>query len=316
MTNAVRHTGGDALPRLDRGRRSRRASIDVRDDGARPRPPTARPASGCAPCAERAAELGGTCAVESLDRRWHGWCAPAAPRLRSARMIRLILADDHPVFADGLRAVFDAEPDLRCWRWRPPDGRRLAAHRAPPGRRGPGHHDAGRRRPVGLRRNAGRGAAHPGADAHHVRRRRERARRAAGGRVRLHAQGRRDRTRSWRPSAPSPAARPCSAPASPAGCSSTSRTAARPRAVPAADRAGARGAAAARRRPRQRRRSPAAWGSAARPSATTSRTSSPSCTCPTGPARSSGPGTPASAVDHDRAADRRRRPGHDPVGAS
>lgn len=27
-------------------------------------------------------------------------------------MIRLILADDHPVFASGLHAVFDAEPDL------------------------------------------------------------------------------------------------------------------------------------------------------------------------------------------------------------
>ena len=27
-------------------------------------------------------------------------------------MITLILADDHPVFASGLRAVFDAEPDL------------------------------------------------------------------------------------------------------------------------------------------------------------------------------------------------------------
>lgn len=27
-------------------------------------------------------------------------------------MIRLILADDHPVFASGLRAVFEAEPDL------------------------------------------------------------------------------------------------------------------------------------------------------------------------------------------------------------
>ena len=27
-------------------------------------------------------------------------------------MITLILADDHPVFASGLRAVFEAEPDL------------------------------------------------------------------------------------------------------------------------------------------------------------------------------------------------------------
>ena len=27
-------------------------------------------------------------------------------------MITLILADDHPVFASGLRAVFDAEPDI------------------------------------------------------------------------------------------------------------------------------------------------------------------------------------------------------------
>ena len=27
-------------------------------------------------------------------------------------MIRLILADDHPVFVSGLRAVLDAEPDL------------------------------------------------------------------------------------------------------------------------------------------------------------------------------------------------------------
>ena len=27
-------------------------------------------------------------------------------------MIRLVLADDHPVFAAGLRAVFDAEEDL------------------------------------------------------------------------------------------------------------------------------------------------------------------------------------------------------------
>jgi DNA-binding NarL/FixJ family response regulator len=27
-------------------------------------------------------------------------------------LITLILADDHPVFASGLRAVFDAEPDM------------------------------------------------------------------------------------------------------------------------------------------------------------------------------------------------------------
>ena len=27
-------------------------------------------------------------------------------------MIRIVLADDHPVFAAGLRAVFDAEDDL------------------------------------------------------------------------------------------------------------------------------------------------------------------------------------------------------------
>ena len=27
-------------------------------------------------------------------------------------MIRLILADDHPVFASGLRAVLEAEPDI------------------------------------------------------------------------------------------------------------------------------------------------------------------------------------------------------------
>ena len=27
-------------------------------------------------------------------------------------MITLILADDHPVFGSGLRAVFDAEPDM------------------------------------------------------------------------------------------------------------------------------------------------------------------------------------------------------------
>jgi DNA-binding NarL/FixJ family response regulator len=27
-------------------------------------------------------------------------------------LITLILADDHPVFASGLRAVFEAEPDV------------------------------------------------------------------------------------------------------------------------------------------------------------------------------------------------------------
>ena len=44
--------------------------------------------------------------------RWHGGPGdPAAGHGRPA-MIRIVLADDHPVFAAGLRAVFDAENDL------------------------------------------------------------------------------------------------------------------------------------------------------------------------------------------------------------
>ena len=66
--------------------------------------------------------------------------------------------------------------------------------------------------------------------------------------------------------------------------------------VPAAHRAGARGARTGRGRPLERPDRRRAVPLTRRPSATTSRTSSPSCTSPTAPRPSSGPATPASAA--------------------
>src|SRR6185503_17297735 len=45
-------------------------------------------------------------------RRRHTGTRPPTARRGSTAMIRLMLADDHPVYAAGLRAVLDAEPDL------------------------------------------------------------------------------------------------------------------------------------------------------------------------------------------------------------
>ena len=69
-------------------------------------------------------------------------------------MITLILADDHPVFSTGLRAVFAAEPDLTVLAVVATGRRRWRRCRAPAGRRRPRHRHARRRRAVGLRRAA------------------------------------------------------------------------------------------------------------------------------------------------------------------
>ena len=78
-------------------------------------------------------------------------------------MITIVLADDHPVFAAGLRAVFDAEDDLEVLAVAATgraalDGGEPARAR----RRRARPVDARRRRAVGLRRSCSARAAAPG----------------------------------------------------------------------------------------------------------------------------------------------------------
>ena len=86
-------------------------------------------------------------------------------------MIKLILADDHPVFVSGLRAVFDAEDDITVMAVAT-NGREAvrAATEHQPDVAVLDLEHARRRRIMGLRSASGGRIGDPSADPHHVRR--------------------------------------------------------------------------------------------------------------------------------------------------
>ena len=146
---ARRHRAGRGVAA---GRRRRTWSSRVRDsgagvDGTRPagdRPLTMR---------ERADELGGAVTVDSAPGR--GTTVTARLPLReSARRgahvsepLRVVLADDHPMFREGLRFTLEREPDLAVVGEAADRDRGRAAGRGARSRRrrhGPGHARAGR----------------------------------------------------------------------------------------------------------------------------------------------------------------------------
>ena len=112
----------------------------------------------------------------------------------AGQRIRVLLADDQALLRAGFRMLLAAADDIEVVAEAANGGcGRRPGPRAPPGRGADGPADARRGRahrdrPDHRRPGAGRG---PGRGAHHVRRRRERLRRAAGRRQRLPCQGRR-----------------------------------------------------------------------------------------------------------------------------
>ena len=102
-------------------------------------------------------------------------------------MIKLILADDHPVFVSGLRAVFDSEEDLAVMAVATTG--RKAVDAATEHQPDVAVLDLNMPDGDGLWPAPGGGVGHACAHPHHVRRRRERTRRAPSRGIRLHAQG-------------------------------------------------------------------------------------------------------------------------------
>ena len=109
MTNAVRHSGGSRCTvsvvvngRGSRGRRPRRRIGPVCRSGPRRRAPVDARAGGRARRAVRGA----------VDARGHRGQGDAPDRPGDAAVIRVVVADDHPVFLGGLRTVLDAEDDV------------------------------------------------------------------------------------------------------------------------------------------------------------------------------------------------------------
>ena len=191
LTNVVRHAEArTACVRLAVDPES--LTVEITDDG-RGLPPDLVAGVGLSSMRERAAEMGGTCAVQAAHR---GRCARGRrpPAGRGVRVVplRVMVVEDHPLFRKGVVALLEAVPDFsvagvavsgeeavaraaRAAAGRRPDGSPAARderHRGDPGdrRRPPGRAGA-RAQPV-----RGRGLGVPG---------------AARRRPRLRAQGRR-----------------------------------------------------------------------------------------------------------------------------
>jgi DNA-binding NarL/FixJ family response regulator/signal transduction histidine kinase len=87
--------------------------LEIQDDGVGAR--GASSGLGLHTVAERASEIGGTCAITTPGRRRDDrHRGPAAPPGRGRPMtpaIRILIADDHPLFRAGLRALLDSVSD-------------------------------------------------------------------------------------------------------------------------------------------------------------------------------------------------------------
>ena len=197
LGNALRHSGAERIDGHAR-RRRRRLFLKVTDDGCGfdPAGPEVRGQRlGLTSMEERATELGGTLTVSSTLGRGHDR-APGG-----ARVIRVLLADDHAVVRQGLRTFLDLQDDIEVVA-EAGDGEAAvdAARRTDP------DVDPARPRDAPARRR-GRAEAparepRAGHRAHELRRRRQALRGAARGRRGLSAQGRRAAPSSCARSAP------------------------------------------------------------------------------------------------------------------
>ena len=106
LTNVVRHSDAKlASVRLaaDDGA----LEMIITDDGSSIAPWS--PGLGLASIKTRASEVGGVLRGGSNRR---GWSGDRRPPARSQSMIKVLVADDHPVVRDGLRALFAEYPNI------------------------------------------------------------------------------------------------------------------------------------------------------------------------------------------------------------
>ena len=261
--NALRHSRGaparSSLSALQR----RSGSWSRSPTTARGAAPTPRPGVGMVSMRERAAELGGTARRRRRPRAAGRRCGPACRWRRAVTATGCVIVDDHPVFRAGVvdRARRPADDiDVVGAGRRRRGGARRSSPRLPPDVVADGPADAraaaGSPATAGI---AGRAPGHRGRRADHERRRRLGLRRAAGRGARLPAQGVRRRRHRPRGARPSPAARRSSARGSPTGCwPSSPPSRGTPAAVPlpGAHRPRARGARPGRARAAATARSP------------------------------------------------------------
>ena len=130
---------------------------------------------------ERAEELGGTCAILSWPRQWHAHCGTCYHSPRSNLVdrqyrqhedsLRVLIADDHPIFRDGIRALLASVPDFEI-AGEAATGEEAIAEAADIAARCGAHgsSDAGNRRCRGDTTDSLRQPPHPCADRHNVRR--------------------------------------------------------------------------------------------------------------------------------------------------
>ncbi|MCK7518746.1 MAG: histidine kinase [Ignavibacteriales bacterium] len=188
---------------LDARRRRRREGFDF--EGRLSDTELALRRAGPAIIMERAHAVGGRVAVASDSgegRPRRGASSRQGPMADPSRAVTIVIADDHPLFRDGLRKLLESEPGFRVvgvaadGRGRGPPRARAGARRAParsldaphrrPGgawrdgqRTDPGHHpDRGHpagggapRPPVGRAWRRAQGGSHPSADRRHPARR-------------------------------------------------------------------------------------------------------------------------------------------------
>ena len=134
MTNAARHAGAHAL-RISLHARpvARRAAARGRGRRHRRRRRSA-PGTGLASMRERAEELGGSCVVVFRRRGGHRASWPSLPCAGAgAVVIRVLVADDHPVFRRGPGRACSRRPTTSTWSARRPTASRRSRSCAPTG---------------------------------------------------------------------------------------------------------------------------------------------------------------------------------------